>query len=260
MLGAMTTPPPVRRPDVRLDLESLYAESLPRVYAFAYRMLGDREAALDATQESFARALPHAESFRGESAPLTWLLSIARNVCLKGLRARPERTFDDLEAIIGRYAEEPSPLHSLVERDVYAAEVREGCLLGLLQCLSFAQRCVFVLHLLNDLPVARVAVVLGRSENAVRVLLSRARSRMRAFLCANCALLGGTRCSCANMIEFSLRRDLIERYRAGVETAVVRDELRRLADEVELYRSLREPDPAIARLIDSGRFAIFAGK
>ena len=258
ILGVVTTAS-VPDPERRLDIERLYSESFPRVYAFALRILGDPEPALDVAQDSFAIALARAESFRGESAPLTWLLSITRNLCLKRLRGRPARQFDDFEAVIDRYAVEPSAEFSEVERRFYVEEVKEGCLVGLLQCLPFSQRCVFVLHLLGDLPIAEVGRIMGKSDNSVRILLSRARSSMRAFLCQNCALLGGATCSCANMIEFSLKQGLIDRYpEPGL--AELKEEVRRFSDEVELYRSLPAPEAAIARLLQSGRYAMFSRK
>ena len=258
ILPIVTTEPLVARTNVPLDLECMYTESLPRVYAFALRMLGDREAALDVAQDSFTQALARAESFRGESAPLTWLLSITRNLCLKKLQGARERRFEDFEAIIEQYAVETSPSYSEVERRLYVDEVKEGCLVGLLQCLPLSQRCVFVLHLLNDVPIADVGQIMGKSDNSVRILLSRARSRMRSFLCQNCSLLGGTTCSCSNMVDFSLRHDLIERYRPGLGIQKIREEVRRFSDEVELYRSLPEPEADIARLIKSRRYAIFS--
>jgi RNA polymerase sigma-70 factor (ECF subfamily) len=223
-------------------------------------MLGDRDAALDVVQESFAIALAQADTFRGEAAPMTWLTAIARNLCLRRTRRLRERTFEDFEALIEQYAQPPTSAYSDPERRSYVGEVKQGCLIGLLQCLPPSQRCVFVLHILNDLSITEVASVMGKSQNAVRVLLSRARSSMRRFLCQNCALLGGVNCQCANMIEFSLARHLIAPYQEQVNTDSVADELRRFADEVELYRSLPDPTAAIAAALESTRFAVFSAK
>lgn len=241
-----------------LDIGLLYAECFPRVYGFALRMLGDTDAALDVAQDTFAAAFAKAGSFRGESSPLTWLLVITRNLCLRRLSAARPRRFEDFEAIMSQEAEEPSAAHSANEVRVYVEEVKEGCLVGLLQCLPISQRCVFVLHLLSDLQISEIGRIMGKSENAVRILLSRARSRMRAFLCQNCSLLGGSRCACANMIEFSLKHDLIARYDPHPGLDQIKAELRHFGDEVELYRSLPGHEAAIAALIGSGRYAVFS--
>jgi hypothetical protein len=62
------------------------------------------------------------------------------------------------------------------------------------------------------------------------------------------------------MINFSLSRNLIERYRPELSPRAVSDELRRFADEVELYRSLPEREAEIAKLLADERYRIFAKK
>ncbi len=246
---------------MNIDIERLYAEQFPRLRSFALRMLGDEEAASDVAQETFAAAIGKADSFRAESSASTWLFAIAKNLCLQRLKGARERSFGDLEAIIEARSEAPSAARSDAERSFYVEEVKQGCLLGLLQCLPFAQRCVFVLHLLNEVPIALVARVMERSENSIRILLSRARASMNAFLCRNCSLMKeGNRCSCENMIEFSLERGLIEKYRPTAVLPAIKAELKRFADEVELYRSLPEADAALSRLIESGNYEILAKK
>jgi RNA polymerase sigma-70 factor (ECF subfamily) len=246
---------------VSREIELIYAECLPKVVSFAARALGDAEAGRDIAQEAFAAALASAPSFRGDSELLTWILSIARKLCLKRLRGSRELSFGDIEAIVDGQAQPPAPGRSAVEIAYYAEEVKEGCLSGLLLCLPFAQRCAFILRLLIDLPLPTVARALGRSENSVRILLSRARSSMRTFLCSNCSRVSpGAKCACENMIEFSLRRDLVKAYRPVLGSGEIKAELRRFADEVELYRSLPDPGAAIALAIEGGAYRILAKK
>src|SRR3990170_3632553 len=60
-----------------------------RVFGLALAILGDRAAAEDAAQETFARAWRHADAYdprRGAVA--TWLLTIARNVAIDHARVR----------------------------------------------------------------------------------------------------------------------------------------------------------------------------
>jgi RNA polymerase sigma-70 factor (ECF subfamily) len=57
-------------------------------YGMAYRMLGVREEAEDATQEIFFLAWKHLQKFRGTARFSTWLHSIAVNHCLNVSRKR----------------------------------------------------------------------------------------------------------------------------------------------------------------------------
>lgn len=52
-----------------------------RVFGICLRMLRDREAALDATQETFITVLRKVDRFAGRSAFSTWLYRVAVNTC-----------------------------------------------------------------------------------------------------------------------------------------------------------------------------------
>jgi hypothetical protein len=57
------------------------------------------------------------------------------------------------------------------------------------------------------------------------------------------------------MIEFSLRRDLVRAYGPTMGIDEIKAELKRFADEVELYRSLPDPASAIAAAV-AGSYGI----
>lgn len=59
-----------------------------RVYNQAFRMLGNREDAEDATQDVFLRVHRSLEKFRGESKLSSWIFRITANVCISRLRRR----------------------------------------------------------------------------------------------------------------------------------------------------------------------------
>lgn len=243
------------------DLERLYRRELPRLHTFARRMVGDDETAEDIVQECFAVAAERGGGFRGESSEFTYLAAIVKNLCYARLRRSREMSFEDIEELVDRRSEPPSAERSESDNLAYALEVRDGCLVGLLKCLPRAQRCVFVLHLLKGVSIEQAAAIMGRSVNATRILLSRARSSMRAFLCANCSLMReDSKCSCVNMIEFSLKRGLIRQLDDRARAEAVLSEFRSIGDELELYRSLPESEASIARLVEEGRYPILSKK
>jgi RNA polymerase sigma-70 factor (ECF subfamily) len=59
-----------------------------RVFAVCLRMLRDREAALDATQETFIAVFRKADRFAGRAAFSTWLYRVAVNTCYDQVRRR----------------------------------------------------------------------------------------------------------------------------------------------------------------------------
>jgi RNA polymerase sigma-70 factor, ECF subfamily len=64
----------------------LYARHGAMVLRRARTLLGDEEAAWDALQEVFVRALRNRRAFRRESSPTTWLYRITTNYCFNVLR------------------------------------------------------------------------------------------------------------------------------------------------------------------------------
>jgi RNA polymerase sigma-70 factor, ECF subfamily len=77
--------------------DQIRAQYLARVLGFARRLTGSHDAAEDLTQETFLLAARKSTQFHGQSAFLTWLLTIARNRHIDQLRrAHPTEPLEDL--------------------------------------------------------------------------------------------------------------------------------------------------------------------
>ena len=74
----------------------LMAEHEDRVFSVTFRVLGDREKALDATQETFLTVFRKAAQFKGDSQFGTWVYRIAVNTCYDMLRKEKRRRADSL--------------------------------------------------------------------------------------------------------------------------------------------------------------------
>lgn len=83
----------------RAWLKSLYVKYGSAVHARCTYLLKDPTRAEDAMQDVFARALDAGSSFRGQAAPLTWLISIATNHCLNLLRGEQARWHQQYAAL-----------------------------------------------------------------------------------------------------------------------------------------------------------------
>lgn len=67
-----------------------------RVFAVCLRILGNREHALDATQETFLTVFRKAGQFKGNAALGTWIYRIAVNTCYDQLRKQKRRRTDPM--------------------------------------------------------------------------------------------------------------------------------------------------------------------
>jgi RNA polymerase sigma-70 factor (ECF subfamily) len=73
------------------ELAALYDRYAHVVFRRCRSILGNDEDAHDAVQETFVRVLRHADEFRGQASPLTWMYRISTNFCLNQLRNRSGR-------------------------------------------------------------------------------------------------------------------------------------------------------------------------
>jgi len=71
--------------------EELVRRHQGRVYAVAYRLTGNREDALDVTQDAFLKAYRKIGQWRPIGGFLPWLLRLARNQAIDHLRRRERR-------------------------------------------------------------------------------------------------------------------------------------------------------------------------
>lgn len=139
---------------------ALYERHAPEVLRFLARLLDDREAALDALQEAFVRAFGALPGFEPERPLRPWLLAIARNAALDGLRRRARR--DAREVWAG--GPDPAPCaREGAERRETRALVQEA-----LAALSQEHREVVLLRLAHGLRLEEVAAALEVTERTVR--------------------------------------------------------------------------------------------
>lgn len=144
------------------------------VFALCVRLLGDRDAAEDITQEAFIRAYLSLDRFRGTNFR-AWILRIAHNAALDHLRAARRHPHLPLE----RAPEHPSqnePALQVEQHGLVAA------LEAALAALPTEQRAVVVLVDVEGLSYEEAADVLDVPVGTVKSRLARARVRLRASL------------------------------------------------------------------------------
>jgi RNA polymerase sigma-70 factor (ECF subfamily) len=153
----------------------LYHRHVHEVYRFALLRLADREAAEDATQTVFMRALAALPTCRENEAFVGWLFAIARSVIANHLRARRVQA-DPLPENADWVTSDPSP------DEVAQQSEAMGLLLAARErCLSARDRELFDL-LLMEHTHREIAAALGRSRGAVRTAHWRLLSKLRACL------------------------------------------------------------------------------
>lgn len=159
----------------------LYDRYAASIYGYCYRRLGEREAAQDATADTFRKALSALPSYR-PAVFRAWLFAIARNVVADVLRRR--RPDLPLEAAL----ELPDTRDSIEDAAVTRADV--ASLVALLPRLTPDQHDAVALWLAGLTP-AEIGAVSGKSRGAVDMTLHRALARLRELMVADSPVVGG---------------------------------------------------------------------
>jgi len=131
-----------------------------RVYSFAWRFLGNREDAQDATQDTFLsvyRALP---ALRDPGSFPTWLYRIALNTCRARWRSRrPEISLDHPVPGMDMDGEEPHPALSAGKDEGRQVEARDLICKSLMG-ISEAHRTAIILKEYLGLSLEEMAEVM----------------------------------------------------------------------------------------------------
>jgi RNA polymerase sigma-70 factor (ECF subfamily) len=158
------------------DLSSLLPAMLPRLWAFALRIAGDRYDAEDLVQRACLHALERAHQLQPDTIPLSWMLSIVHSAWIGELRARRVRHRSS--------AEWDDDFRTTV--DDPAARTPEGNLTNwqivrAVQGLSEAQRVAMLLVAVEGLSYREAAETLGVPIGTVANRLSHARQAIGAL-------------------------------------------------------------------------------
>jgi len=174
------SPPPDDRTlarDARTNRDAfaqLYRRHADRVYRYLLVRLGDQHLAQDVTAQTFLAALERLATYRGEGEFISWLLAIARNKAADALRSRSATL--SLEVADTLASPQPSP-DQVVETRLRLDEVAQA-----LRSIAPERAEALALRVVGGLSAVEAGVVMGKSEAAVKMLVSRAIHDLRERL------------------------------------------------------------------------------
>src|SRR6478735_7406522 len=152
----------------------------------AQMTVGSRAVAEEVTQDTWLAVVRGIDRFEGRSSFKTWLFRVlinrARSAVGREQRAgRPDDDIVERFDAAGRWVD-PPPVWSDKVDDRLVAEKLAGRVHELMSLLPDNQRQVVLLRDVEQLPAVEVATQLGISDGNQRVLLHRARARLRQLL------------------------------------------------------------------------------
>ena len=145
--------------------EIAYNKYADMMYRIALSHMNRREDAEDVVHDVFIKYVQSSIDFSDDEHERAWLIRVTVNRCRDLLRRRSIRryvTFDEIEEI--------------AEED----EIQDGSgIISIVAGLPDKYKSVMVLHYLEGYSVEKTASVLGLSESAVKMRLSRGRDMLK---------------------------------------------------------------------------------
>jgi RNA polymerase sigma-70 factor (ECF subfamily) len=145
-----------------------------RVFAVCFRIMGNRTAALDATQETFLTLYRKANQYRATAAVGTWLYRIAVNACYDLLRKERRRPSEAMPSYL-----DPADPHG---EDLFTSIELRPSVEAALATLTPDFRAVVVLSDVEGMSLPEIAATLEVPLGTVKSRLFRARRQLGGLL------------------------------------------------------------------------------
>jgi RNA polymerase sigma-70 factor (ECF subfamily) len=161
--------------DKTMDFDEIYRLYAPQVFRVCMGYTNDYEQARDLTQETFIAVWQNLSLFRNQSKISTWIFRIATNNCLRAHE----------KASRGRLTELPPGMQTPPDESPEAREAekaRQEKLRFLYACIAEMEETerIVISLVLEDLPQADIASIVGLTAANTRVKIHRIKERLSA--------------------------------------------------------------------------------
>lgn len=152
----------------RNALTELYKQTSSAVYGFALSILKNKHDAEDVMHDTYIRAFTAAITYKPMGRPLSWLMTIVRNLCYSRIRA-------------GRVCEDIAQYDNLAgaESDDTVARIMLETALSILDA---DERQIVILHAMTGLKHREIAEIIDAPTGTVLSRYNRALKKMRKEL------------------------------------------------------------------------------
>ncbi|POB13692.1 hypothetical protein C0Z22_09055 [Halobacteriovorax sp. DA5] len=174
-LGSSDLMEVVAKNDDHQAFEVLYQRLSTKLYQYVYYILLDEQKAQEIVHDAFFTLYDKRKMYRKEYQVSTWLWTIARNKSYDYLKKIKELNVADDNVIIGIEDEQVSTLEKLIE------EANSEIIIEAISNLPPTQREAITLWM-DEYTGDEIAEILGKSRQAVKNLINRAKLKLKEIL------------------------------------------------------------------------------
>ncbi len=157
------------KPDI---IDQLFSQYYNEALLYTISLCRNRTVAEDIVSDAFFKALTLADNSIRDFKP--WLLTVCRNEFISACRKSSRFTGEEIPEDLPDDREEV--IEGIIRREEYRSLYRA---IGL---LPDAQKEVVTLFYFSGLPVKTISEITGKSETNIKVLLCRARGKLRSII------------------------------------------------------------------------------
>ena len=148
-----------------MDFEEIYSLYSPQIFRVCMGYVNDHDQAKDLTQETFISVWKNLAGFRNQSKISTWIFRIATNNCLRAIEKSKRVVITEL------------PFHLPEAPQEESQEEKLAFLYKAISELEEIERIIISL-VLEDLPQAEIADIVGLSTGNTRVKIHRIKEKL----------------------------------------------------------------------------------
>ena len=157
------------KPDI---IDQLFSQYYNEALLYTLSLCRNRTVAEDIVSDAFFKALSMSDdAIRDFKA---WLLTVGRNEFISSCRRSRRFTGEEIPEDLADDREEV--IDSIIRREEYRSLYRA------IELLSDTQREAVMLFYFSGLPIKSISEIIGKSETNTKVLLCRAREKLRTIL------------------------------------------------------------------------------
>ncbi len=170
------------------DFLKIYEKYKDRIYNQAYRILGNKEDAEEATQDIFLRIYKFYEGFRGEAKLSSWIYRISVNVCIsRAISKRKDIDYlEETEKIIHKNISEKTKN----PEELFQSKEFRNIILNLISKLQPKYGSILTLYYFEEMSYREISEILKISEGTIATHLFRAKTLLKDLFIKEINLFG----------------------------------------------------------------------
>jgi RNA polymerase sigma-70 factor (ECF subfamily) len=188
------------------EVVRFFEQNYNKLYGLIYKMSENAHDTEDILQNTFIKAYTKSNQLKNESSISTWISRIAINEgkrYLKSWRKLPVISITNNLGITEKDFFEQLEFQPDFNDQLIQEEMREKCLRGFLRCLPQNMRVCFLLKTCLELKNSEIAEVMEITESYAKVMLYRARKKLKDMLEYRCSLVDPQKpCKCYLWIKY----------------------------------------------------------